>query len=173
MHASSPKSPAPPPVGSGRIDQRLTQKPLTGRRAVRLIAVYTLVVTVGGGLLVWLLDRSEFDHLGTALWFALQTVTTVGYGDVTPKDTAGRLIGSVLMLSGISILAVITASITAALIENARRRSEALAGREGRDQSAQLEQINGRLDSIETSLRELRSPSSSGGAGSSSSERPT
>ena len=150
-----PHDPAPVDPDS-RVERRLTRKPLTGRRAVRLIAAYTLIVTLGGGVLVWLLDRSEYEHLGTALWFALQTVTTVGYGDVAPADTAGRVIGAVLMLAGISILAVITASVTAALIENARRRAEALRAQQPPDQqlSSQLEQIGARLDSIEAFLRQ-------------------
>src|SRR6478752_4649019 len=45
--------------------------------------------------LITLLDRQEFPSLGTGLWWALQTVTTVGYGDVTPATTAGRLVGAI------------------------------------------------------------------------------
>ena len=39
----------------------------------------------------------------------LQTVTTVGYGDVTPKDTAGKIVGAIVMLEGIAFLAIVTA----------------------------------------------------------------
>ena len=48
-------------------------------------------------------------------------MTTVGYGDVVPSDTEGRLIGAVLMLQGIGFITVIAASVTAALIEQARK----------------------------------------------------
>ena len=54
-----------------------------------------LTIVVIGGVIVWLLDRREFQHLTEAFWYTLQTITTVGYGDVTPKDMWGRLIGAV------------------------------------------------------------------------------
>jgi voltage-gated potassium channel Kch len=66
-------------------------------------------------------DHQESPTIGRGLWFALQTVTTVGYGDVTPKHSDGRLIGAVVMLTGIGSLAVITASVTASLIESRSR----------------------------------------------------
>ena len=85
---------------------------------------------------------------GSGLWFALQTVTTVGYGDVTPKDSVGRFIGAVVMLSGIGFLAVITASVTASLIESSRARFSAQSER---DAALHLAEINERLVRIEGS----------------------
>ena len=40
-----------------------------------------------GGTIIWLLDRQEYEHLTEAFWYTLQTITTVGYGDVTPART--------------------------------------------------------------------------------------
>ena len=68
------------------------------------------------------LDHQEYPTIGKGLWFALQTVTTVGYGDVTPKQPVGRFIAAVVMLSGIGFLAVVTAAVTATLVESSRRR---------------------------------------------------
>ncbi len=99
----------------------LTEK-LTARRAAQIIVVATLSITLAGGTLVWLVDHNEFPDIGLALWWALQTVTTVGYGDVVPSDAEGRIIGMVLMLQGIGFITVIAASVTAALIEQARKR---------------------------------------------------
>ncbi len=81
-----------------------------------------MVITVAGGVLERLLDHQEYPTIGRGLWFVLQTVTTVGYGDVTPKQASGRFIATVMMLSGIGLLAVITASVTASLVESSRRR---------------------------------------------------
>ena len=81
-----------------------------------------MVITVAGGVLERLLDHQEYPTIGKGLWLALQTVTTVGYGDVTPKQPIGRFIAAVVMLSGIGFLAVITASVTASLVESSRRR---------------------------------------------------
>lgn len=163
-HDAGPPSPAdsqgPAPAPEGRLSGVLTRKPLTVRRAVRLIAAFTLVVTVLGGLMVWLLDRQEFSSLGDGLWFSLQTVTTVGYGDLTPADSTGRLIAALLMLAGISVLAVVTAAVTATLIESARARAQrtsdaAQAAHPEQDPVVrQLSEISARLEAIESRLPE-------------------
>ena len=80
------------------------------------------MITVAGGVLERVLDHQEYPTIGKGLWFALQTVTTVGYGDVTPKQPVGRFIAAVVMLAGIGFLAVVTASVTASLVESSRRR---------------------------------------------------
>ena len=123
--------------------------PLTARRAAQIIMVATLTVTVAGGFLIWLVDHDEFPDLGESLWWALQTVTTVGYGDVVPADTEGRIIGSVLMLQGIGFITVIAASVTAALIEQARKRRRL---DEEPESAAHLGQIEARLAAIERAL---------------------
>jgi len=126
----------------------LLRETLTARRAAAIIAAFTLLVTIAGGILERVFDHAEFQTIGKGLWFALQTVTTVGYGDVTPKHSDGRFIAAVVMLTGLGFLAVITASVTASLIEGSRRRfveSE-------RDLSRQLDDITLRLASIEKSL---------------------
>lgn len=65
---------------------------LTARRAAGIIAAYTVLVTVVGGILERVLDHQEYPTIGKGLWLALQTVTTVGYGDVTPQRSVGRFI---------------------------------------------------------------------------------
>lgn len=136
-----------------RSARRLLSKPLTARRAARMIAAFTLLVTLTSGTLGWLLDREDFPTLGTGLWWALQTVTTVGYGDVTPQHTEGRVIAALAMLAGIGFLAVITASVTATFVENARSRYRRSADREI---AQELRQINARLTRIEERQREAR-----------------
>jgi voltage-gated potassium channel len=108
---------------------------------------------------VRLVDRQEFPSIGKGLWFALQTVTTVGYGDVTPTHTDGRVIGAVVMLTGIGFLAVITASVTASLIEASRRR---LVGSET-ELAERLEEVSDRLVRIEASLGGSPPPEASDG----------
>jgi voltage-gated potassium channel len=132
-----------------RLRRSLDNRRLTARRAARVIALSTLVLTVAGGAGAWLIDRKDFDGLGDAMWWAVQTVTTVGYGDVVPEHLAGRLIGGALMLQGIALLTVITASVTATLIEQARQRHQ-----EPDAVLAKLEQIESRLEAIERGMRD-------------------
>jgi voltage-gated potassium channel len=128
----------------------LGRRPLTARRAGMAIALTTLVVTLAGGVLVRLLDKRDFPTVGEGLWWAVQTVTTVGYGDITPTTTSGRAIGTLVMVTGIGFLSVVTAAITASFVEAARRRLGV------RDQSiaAELHDIGARLDRIEQRLGE-------------------
>ena len=122
---------------------------LTARRAAAIIAGFTVLITVAGGILERVLDHREYPTIGRGLWFALETVTTVGYGDVTPQRAQGRIIAAVLMLAAIGFLAVITASATASLVENSRRRFAATA--EG-DMEQRLDEVNARLARIEAAL---------------------
>jgi voltage-gated potassium channel len=113
-----------------------------------VIAASTFLLTIAGGVGAWLVDRKDFDGVGDALWWSVQTVTTVGYGDVVPEHLVGRLIGAVLMLQGIALLTVITASVTATLIEQARQRRSP----ESDAVLAKLEQVEARLETIEQGL---------------------
>jgi voltage-gated potassium channel len=119
-------------------------RPLTPRRAARIIAGTSLLLTLVGGIVARLADHRDFSSIGAALWWALQTVTTVGYGDIAPKDLVGRIIGAVLMLNGIALITVVTATVTAALIERARQER---AGSE--------DQVLAKLDRLESRLDEL------------------
>jgi voltage-gated potassium channel len=118
---------------------------LTARRAALVISAVTLAVTVAGGMLMTIADRDDFPTLARGMWWAVQTVTTVGYGDVTPKTSAGKLIATVVMITGIGFLTVVTAAITATFIESARRRR-------GMAHDQQLREIADRLERIERRL---------------------
>jgi len=128
---------------------RVEVQSLTARRAALIISIATIITAVVGGVLGWLVDREDFPTLGTGLWWSLQTVTTVGYGDIVPSRGSGRAIGGVIMLAGIAFIAVVTAAVTAALIESARRRRSGQSDTELQDQ---LGQISARLTAIEQAL---------------------
>ena len=137
----------------------MTGRALTARRAAAVISVVTVVLTVVGGVSVWLVDDESISSLGAGLWWAVQTLTTVGYGDVVPESTVGRLFATVTMLNGIAFLTVITAAVTATLIEQVR---SAHARQESEGQVpdpavvAALDEIGSRLDAIEASLSASR-----------------
>jgi voltage-gated potassium channel len=134
-----------------RFEQRLTTKAMTARRAGLLIASVTVIVTIAAGVLMWVLDRDEFPNVWLGLWWAVQTVTTVGYGDVTPADPTGRVIAAVVMLTGIGFLTVVTAAITAVFVESARSRFRDATEKAENDRHGQILE---RLERIEARLRD-------------------
>jgi voltage-gated potassium channel Kch len=138
---------------------RFMREPTSVRNAVSVIVVGTAIVVVAGGLLMRLLDHSEYSHAGRGLWWAIQTVTTVGYGDVTPTHTSGRIVATVVMLWGVAFLAILTAGITSTFIARAERERES-AGAAGDEKAeerldARFDDLAVRLDRVEQLLTKL------------------
>jgi voltage-gated potassium channel len=133
---------------------RFLRDPVSVRGAVSVIVVATAVVVVGGGVAMRLLDHSEYESVWTGMWWALQTVTTVGYGDVTPEHVSGRIVGAFVMLYGIAFLTITIAAITSTFVARAEREQMAKFGDQARLES-HLGDLSGRLERIEQSLGEL------------------
>jgi voltage-gated potassium channel len=128
------------------IEKRIERRGFRPRYAAYMIIVAWSLGVVVFGVVEWLVDRDTFDTIWLALWWAVQTVTTVGYGDVVPGSAAGKAIGSLLMLGGLALFAVVTGTITSAFVEQRRRRGMSL----GEDPMMQ------RLDEMAAQLDELR-----------------
>jgi len=130
------------------------------RQAAAVIVTATLLAVVAGGVLIRFIDHSEYSNVWIGMWWALQTVTTVGYGDVTPKNTEGRIVGAFVMLEGIAFLAIITAVITSSFVARAARAYEAanataeLSDRDRIDE--RFDKLEEQLDRIETTLGSQR-----------------
>ena len=132
--------------------------PSSVRYAVATIISATVLVVVLGAVVVSVFDRKEYPTFGSALWFALQTVTTVGYGDVAPTEPVGRIVASLVMLTGIGMITVITAAVTSTFVAAATRRETGTREVTSDEARAALEEMTQRLDRIEAALR-LRSDS--------------
>ncbi len=126
------------------------------RYASVAIMTVTGVMTLLGAVVIRVFDHEEFSTLGEAIWFTLQTVTTVGYGDNTPKNFVGRLVGSAIMLTSIGLITVITAIITSTFVGAATKRNQANDEQSGIETIARLEAalqaLDDRLDRIESGL---------------------
>jgi voltage-gated potassium channel len=131
-----------------RLDRWLARA-TTPRGAAIVIAVATTSITVGAGLLMTALDHKNFPSLGSGLWWAVQTVTTVGYGDHVPNTAAGQIVAALVMLLGIGFLTVITASITGTFVS---RQQQQRGGRDSELTAEQLQRIDARLERIEAAL---------------------
>jgi voltage-gated potassium channel len=114
-----------------------------GRAISTIVAVATLMV-IAGGVLVRVVEPSTFTDIGLSFWWAMTTVTTVGYGDIVPESTAGRIVGAALMLVGVSLIPLIT-SVTVSILTAKR---EQLSNRE---QDARLSAIEQQLDALRAS----------------------
>ena len=126
---------------------RTVARATTPRGAATVIAATSLVITVATGFLMTVVDRSQFPSIGSGLWWAVQTTTTVGYGDNVPTTVAGRLLAALVMLVGIGFLTVITAAITSTFVS--RSRLEPAPSDAETSIAEQLRQINARLERIE------------------------
>jgi voltage-gated potassium channel Kch len=136
---------------------RFLREPVSVRGAVRVIVAVTAVVVVLGGVLMRALDGEEFPNVWLGIWWALQTVTTVGYGDVTPTEPAGRIVAAFVMLEGIALLSIVTAAITSIFVARAQREgSKMAAGSSSAGHlDARYDDLAQRLDRIEAALQRL------------------
>jgi hypothetical protein len=98
---------------------------------------------VGCAVLIRLVDPHDFPTIGLALWWAVMTVTTVGYGDIVPTTTAGRFVASGLMIIGFASLSLLTGFVASLLVHR----------RAAMDAEAGLTKIELRLEEIERLLR--------------------
>ncbi len=136
-----------------RIERRLDSvvaRAKTVRGAAVVIAAVSTSMTVVAGVLMTVADHDNFPSIGSGLWWAVQTVTTVGYGDHVPATLAGQLIAALVMLAGIGFLTVITAAITSTFVS--RSRVEQTPSTDDAPTVEQLRQVNERLERIETAL---------------------
>jgi voltage-gated potassium channel len=132
------------------LDRRARRRGLRPRDAAFLIVAVWLVAVIVFGIVEHFLDDRTFPTVWLGMWWALQTVTTVGYGDVVPQDSVGRAVASFLLLGGLALLSVVTATITSGFVARAQREShqdaEAELLREIRELRARVDALGERLE---------------------------
>jgi voltage-gated potassium channel len=143
----------PPEPHETRVERRLDRavdRAVTPRGAAIVIGIATVSITFVSGILMTVIDHEHYPSLGSGLWWAVQTTTTVGYGDHVPTTAGGRLFAALVMLFGIGFLAVITAAITSTFVARTARRANELDAEAPTAEHARA--IDKRLESIEASL---------------------
>jgi len=138
---------------------RFLRKPVTVRSAASVIVTSTAVIVVASGLLMRLLDHKEYPNIFIGMWWAVQTVTTVGYVDVTPKDVAGRIVAAFVMLEAVALVAIVTAAITSTFVARAAHMQDLAEAKDDAEEQARnqarFEELSERLARVETLLQSL------------------
>jgi voltage-gated potassium channel len=159
-------------VGTGDVAPEPRRAPLVERRIQRVadarsvtlgLALSFLALAFVGAIVIEIIDRHDFSSFGSAVWWALQTVTTVGYGDVVPTTRSGQVVGGIEMVFGVSFIAFLTAGVTSTVIHrgeaNANQADRAHRERETQrivdalsETRSQIAALDKRLDTIESKL---------------------
>lgn len=132
---------------------RRVARATTPRGAAVVIATTATLVTLAAGFAMTIIDHERYPTIGSGLWWAVQTTTTVGYGDNVPQSAAGRLVAAAVMLFGIGFLTVITAAITSTFV--ARARLEQAASGTGPSTTEQLHQLDEQLRQLDERLERI------------------
>jgi voltage-gated potassium channel len=136
--------------------ERMMRRAVANRRVFPYLVIATAALGLLAGLVVRLIDPKDFPDYGTAVWWSIVTLATVGYGDVVPHTGWGRVVGSAVIVVGVTFVSFLVAIVTSyfisvqddekAELERARRVKE-LA--EEKDTLSRIEQ---RLAAIEARL---------------------
>jgi voltage-gated potassium channel len=150
-----PAQPSGQPRFRGGWEER-TRRAVARRRVFPFLVLVTAGLGVLAGFVATLLDPKDFPTFGTGIWWAIVTLGTVGYGDVVPHTAWGRVLGSALIVVGVTFIAFLIAIVTSYFVqmdEQERTRRE----REQRESELNeaieaLHRIERRLDALEARL---------------------
>jgi voltage-gated potassium channel len=128
-------------------------------RVIPYLAASIAGLAVLTGFISTLVDRKDFPTLGDGIWWAIVTLGTVGYGDIVPHTGWGRVLGSIVIVFGVTFISLLFATVTSFLVSS--DQAEAVAAQEQRDAEgdetrALLMEIASRLTAIESELASLR-----------------
>jgi voltage-gated potassium channel len=137
-----------------RFDELLGRRGLRPRYAAYVVIAIWMVAVFAFGILERVVDHRTYPTIWDAWWWAIQTVTTVGYGDNPPQQPAGKFVASLLMIGGLAFLSVVTATITSSFVA---RRQEKSRARGDDPVMQQLTRLGEQVESLEAELRQARS----------------
>jgi len=106
-----------------RLQYRIRHDELIQTFAAVILLVFIAAVAVS------FLERGrnpQFERMASAMWWAIVTMTTVGYGDIVPQSTMGRILGAFVMLAGMGVLSLFTAAVSTKVITNRLKEGRGL-----------------------------------------------
>lgn len=129
------------------------RKRLITRRGLLYSLVLCLLILGMGGLGFWILEPRAHTF-SDGLWLAFTTAATVGYGDIVPSTHASRAFAVIVVLLGLAVLSLVTASVAAMFVETEERQIE-------RDLMHEIGALRSEVRSLRSELRELKIPQTS------------
>jgi len=119
-----------------------------------IVAITVLAVVTG--VVARLIDRRDFHSFGDGIWWSIVTLGTVGYGDIVPHTTWGRVLGSIVIVCGVTFIAFLTATVTSLFVtvdqQEALAKVHELREESDEDTRAALRAIDERLAAIDSKL---------------------
>jgi voltage-gated potassium channel len=118
----------------------------------------TLVILLGGAISLYLLEHEvnkTVDNLGDAIYWAVISMTTTGYGDITPSTAGGRIIAAVVVVSGLVLLSIVTATVSSVFVERKIREGKGLETIKFKDHIALCGWNNNAEEAVEGLIRSM------------------
>jgi voltage-gated potassium channel len=124
------------------------RKRLITRRGLIYSLILCLIILGLGGVGFWILEPRAIT-LSDGLWLAFTTAATVGYGDIVPSTHASRIFAVIVVLLGLAVLSLVTASVAAMFVETEERQIE-------RDLMQEIGALRTEVRSLHNEIRELK-----------------
>jgi voltage-gated potassium channel len=157
-HPLAPTSVLFPPVRV-LLSLRLLRRMFSRGNLGQFLFVASMLI-LNGAIIVWAFERSApgatITTMGDSLWWAIVTVTTVGYGDYSPVTTVGRFVAAAVMILGVVVLAVVTANVAASFRDQAPATAGGTPGQPGATgpQPSSIEDLAATLSALQQQLQQ-------------------
>ena len=136
------------------------RRAIASRHVFGYLAAATAALGLVVGFVMTIIDREDFPTFGDGVWWAVVTLGTVGYGDIVPHTGWGRVLGSVVIVVGVTFISFLTATVTSLFVsadqEELTGRTEERHAASEEETRALLKLLLERLEAIEQKLDQDR-----------------
>jgi len=134
------------------VRSRLTERAVLAvqnRRVFPYLVGVIAATSVITGVVAHLIDRKDFPSFGVGIWWAVVTLGTVGYGDVVPHTAWGRVLGTVVIIFGVTFISFLVAIVTSLFTDASRAAEQQAQDARHAETMDLLRQLKARLETLE------------------------
>jgi voltage-gated potassium channel len=125
-------------------------------QGLRYVALLVFVIVVGGGTLFAAVEPAQNLSIWDGLWWATETVTTVAYGDIVPQTTAGRIVATVVMTTGVGFAALLTGSFAQRFLRGGNQHEDSGQISTEAEMMRRIDEMAAQIADLRRALREGR-----------------